>query len=342
MASVLLGVILGLGALDVVLRLTTYEHEANRNYWGRGAFVSDDTFGYRHAPSTSLLAGRMGQFGPLRVSTNELGYRDKRLPEWEGEGEVPPRLLVVGASFIFGLGLDDDDELFHELLERDLRAREEFPPDLEVFNISQTGFLVRDLAQLAESELERFAPRSVLLVIRPTPQFTRVPEGADVDIVNGYRMPGDRSHPGGRLDQLRTLSPAWQRVLGSPLLTAAAYLEDQLALRAPFLQGVWIDPPAKLVTQAERQEAYARVRREILRLAGSLRRFDVSLTVLVVAPPETKFQGLAEALEGRPIEVIKMKVKPHWTWGDDAHWTTEGTRLAAEHVAAQLSPEPFR
>lgn len=343
-ASVLLGVLLGLGALDVVLRLTLYEHEANRNYWGRGAFVADDTLGYRHAPSTSLLAGRMGQFGPLRVSTNALGYRDRRLPYsdvQDGEGEVPPRLLIAGASFVFGLGLNDDDGLFHEQLERTLRTREEFPSDLQVFNISQTGYLVRDLALLVESELDRFSPRSVLLVIRPTLKFTRVPEGSDVDIVNGYRIPGDRSYPGTWLDEVRTLSPAWQRIGGSPLFTAGAYLEDQLLLRSPLFEGLWSGPAIRVYSDTERLKGLVRVRHEILRLADALRRKGVSLTCLVIAPPDTRFQGLASSLEGNPIEVIKVKVKSHWTWGGDAHWTPEGSRLVAELVAARMSSEPF-
>ena len=38
-ASVLLGLALGLLGLEATVRLATYEYEADGYYWGRGAFV---------------------------------------------------------------------------------------------------------------------------------------------------------------------------------------------------------------------------------------------------------------------------------------------------------------
>jgi hypothetical protein len=344
-ASVLLGLVLGLAGLEATVRLGTYEHEADGNYWGRDAFVADPVLGYRHKPSATATYGRFGQLGPARITTNALGYRDTRLPDTDGpvtDGQAPPRLLVVGASFMFGLGIDDDEAIFPVQLERALRARDDMPDDLQVFNVSQTGYLAHELSLLALEELDRFAPRMVLLVLRPVSEAARIPEGETVDIVNGYRLASTRDAQGGWLDELRTRSSAFMHVVRSPLLAPGTYVDEQLLLDIPALSSWRPEAPEETRDTAAMQAGRAQVLDEIGELGRALAEEGIEFRCMVISPPRSRSNWLGRALSDAPIAFIEVRSRLEWTRETDMHWTAEGHRLVAELVAPSIPAAPFR
>lgn len=96
-----LATFLGLLAAEAVLHVLLWEEEANDNYWGAGAFVADPQAGYRHEPGFRGRGFRRGAFD-VPVATSELGLRQRDVEEQRG---FPVRLLVLGDSFPFGLGV---------------------------------------------------------------------------------------------------------------------------------------------------------------------------------------------------------------------------------------------
>ena len=96
--SVVVGVLLGVVSVEGALRLYFHEHEANRGYWGRDAFVSDPDLRYRHASSVTAYMGRYGTTGRVAITFNADGYRDRRsVPAEENDSY---RILLAGASFV--------------------------------------------------------------------------------------------------------------------------------------------------------------------------------------------------------------------------------------------------
>lgn len=335
--NLLLGLVLGLLALEFGVRLTTYEHEADGNYWGRGAFVEDADAGYRHAPSTAATFGRMGAFGPITVSTNADGYRDPR--PLAPTPESGPQLMIVGSSMMFGLGVEQDEALFTRQLERRLRERPELPEDLEVRNVSQTGYLARELELLVRRETPTVAPQMVLLVLTaPSDRVTRMGDGAVLDVLNGYRLPADRPLAGGLVDLLRTRSVAGMRIARSPLLKPAAYVDDQLLAR--LLRGdeeLRPESAGNPHAQGTRQD----VLRHVLEIHRYLDRRGIAFGVMIVYRPWLRSRWLSKSLAGAPFEVIGVDTPQEWLHGSDGHWTVAGHDAAAALVAPRIPAAPF-
>ena len=323
------GLALGLVALELSLRLTTYEHEADGNYWGRDAFVADEDCGYRHAPSTVATLGRRGVFGPLTVRTNADGYRDRR--PIEPGPDSGPRLMIIGASFMFGLGVEDDEALFAAQLERRLRERDDLPDDLEVLNVSQAGYLAKELEALGRREVPRAQPAMVLLVLTPAVRFTRLEEGVELDVLHGYRLPSTRPGRGSWVDALRTDSWAFMRTERSPLLEASAYFEGAGEHSGP-------DP-------GERSRGTKlKVPRHVVALSRFLERRDIAFLVMVVYRPwqKDKEHWLGKALAPESFAVHELDTPAEWVLGSDGHWTAEGHAAAAALMAPRLPAQPFR
>jgi hypothetical protein len=332
-ASLVGGVLLGLLALELSLRLVTYEHEADGNYWGRGAFVTDPELGYRHAPSTAAIVGRFGAFGPSTLVTNELGFRDQRLPLPDASRtQGPPRLMVVGASYLFGLGVDDDAELFHRRLEGFLRERPDVPDDLLVFNVSQTGYRLSQLEALTRRELERFAPDMVLLAMRPAAPVR--PEQDEVDIVNGYRLSGARVGRGSWLDELRTRSAAFMSAARSPLLESRTYVARQLLVEAGIIE--WHDTSAD-ATRSDPDD----VLRILRRLARFLDERHIAFAVMEIHGQDAAAKP-APLRRREPFATVDVHPTAAWPLDGDHHWRAIGHLEAARQVAAQLPTAALR
>jgi lysophospholipase L1-like esterase len=100
--------------------------------WTQGAFVSDSELGYRTAPGFEGRVVRQGQYDEL-FKTNALGLRDDEIGPRDG---LTPRILVVGDSLAFGLGVGQG-ESFSDVLERRLDASGE---RVEIVNAGVVGY----------------------------------------------------------------------------------------------------------------------------------------------------------------------------------------------------------
>jgi hypothetical protein len=321
---VVAGVLTGAGLSEVGLRLYFHDYEANRNYWGRYAFVADHTLPYRHAPSTTATAGREGSFGPHRITTNELGYRDHRVPAPKA---TAPRVVVAGASVAFGLGIENDDDLFHVQLERYLRGRPDCPSDVQVFNIAQTGFKLSEVCALAEQEIERFRPDLLLLIIHErdkSPFRDKRP-----DLFDGYRLDRGRRLAGTWFDYVRTRCYLWMRLPRLSSLLRGTELKHLLSFIGRLRRQ--IRPGAD-----ETSSAYTQVTELVAGFRNKLLGRGVDLMCVVVYRPDPASLALSDRLRQTGLMVVDIVPEPSWQLPLEGHWNTLGHRMAAEHVAGRI------
>ncbi len=125
--------------------------------WTRGAFVPDPELGYRMAPSFEGRMVRLEQYDEV-FRTNSLGLRDAEVGPRDG---LTRRILVIGDSFVFGLGVGQD-EPFPRLLERRLRAGGE---RVEVVNAGVVGYGLEQYDTWLGRLLPRLEPDVVLVSV---------------------------------------------------------------------------------------------------------------------------------------------------------------------------------
>ncbi len=314
--GIVAGVLAGLVATELGLRLHFPEHEANRDYWGRGTFVAAPPYPYRHAPDTTAWVGREGLFGHP-ITTNAWGYRDARIATDAADG---PRVMLVGASFAFGIGVEDDDRLFHIELERALRARSDWPDDSIVFNVSQTGYNAAWITRLMLDERARFQPD---VVVQLVPHGFGSQRSEVSDVVDGYRLDPARMARGSFVDAVRTRVFLWMRARspfdggvrfhrgrsGAPSVSPDTEAEDPAVLRERF---------------AEFVDALAQVRRD-----------GIAHYLVPIGGARALRPGFASA----GARIIDLPSPPAWTpYLPDPHWNEQGHREAAEIVAGRLPP----
>lgn len=316
--------LLGAGLLgEGGLRLYFHEHEADRAYWGRGAFRSVAGYPYRHALSTTATIGREGSFGPHRINTNSLGYRDPRTPE---PRKNAPRLVLAGSSYAFGIGIESDADLLHAQLERLLRERPDWPANLEVYNLSQTGFNLANLVRLLDDEIDRFDPDAIVLALSPLAWRAQVL--AEADVVDGYRLSPSRLFRGSSLDRLRTRSYLVMR-WRNPFQGGGEFHERKLL--------------ASFTAAGRRAEAMRRAREiqqnvgvmldSLAALAERLRRRGVPIYCV---PLGQDTQAGTAALEELGLWALAVPTRPEWRIPSDLHWNERGHREAAAAIASAL------
>lgn len=334
-AHVVSGVLLGVVLTEAGLRLYFYEHEANRNYWGPYAFVEDDVLPYRHAASAMAVAGREGSFGPHHITTNELGFRDRRIPT-SGQGarptpnaETPHEAIVVaGASFMFGLGVEQYDSLFHVQLERRIRERGDCPGDLKVFNIAQTGFKLNEICMFVEQELDRFRPRLVLLAVH---SHQGIQSGIRrVDVVNGYRLERTRSFAGTWVDSLKTRSYLWMR--GWPLhrVVPLVKLKRVVQYVCRRWQGTENGPSAGASSDD------AAISNLLTGFRNRLKARGVDLVCVIIHFHDDPLSHLGDMLRQQAFSVIDLYPDLSWSVPRERHWNAFGHRKSAEFVARRI------
>lgn len=116
--------------------------------------IIEDPIGYRNRP------GLNGRFWGTQVSINSRGLRDREIALQPAEDEF--RILMLGDSVVFGLGVDDDDTIPRRL-EQQLNR----PDGTSVYRVINMGVpsynTVQELEQL-ETVGFLYSPDMVLLV----------------------------------------------------------------------------------------------------------------------------------------------------------------------------------
>jgi len=319
-AGVALGAALGLLAAEAGLRLAFHEHEADRNYWGRGAFVEDAELPFAHAPDAEAVQGRLGVFGPIVTRTNSAGFRDLREPP--PSPADAPSVVVLGASYAFGVGVAGTEDLFHAKLEEGLRRRRDWPETTVVSNLSQTGYDAASLVTLLRRERARYRPDVVVALV---PRLDAA-LAQRADVRHGYRLDPDRPLADTPLDRLRTGSFVWMRAVDPSAFGAEAHViqvRRWLGLHEPAPA----EPPSEATVRANL--------RALEELSRELARDGVFLRLV------TFDEDVARRMRAARLDVTLLpNRRGHMLAGDD-HWNEAGHAAAAAFVAGRMPAWKF-
>ena len=201
--TALLSVSLLLLAVEGVLRSIYDEPDIRQGYWGPGAFVEDQAAGYRHAPGYRGEAIREGTFA-TEVSINEIGLRQRDLAS---QLAYSRRLLILGDSFAFGPGVEEEESFGHLL-----QARIE-PARYRRHQRRANRLLDRTGARAGEGSRHTLrSTRLLLLCLFPYNDVTEdyFEQGRRIEIRHGYRMRRGRRPSGAMFDWLRSRSYLWR------------------------------------------------------------------------------------------------------------------------------------
>ncbi len=167
-----------------------------------GAIAPHPSRLFQLAPNYSGVV-RRGTFGDMRFETNADGLRDRPLGELR---QATMRVLAVGNSFTFGVGIPREDT-WPVHLEHTLRQR--WPaPSLVVINAGVPAYGLAQIRDLTEELLPRLDPQLVILGVfaggidRMRDPFTALHDfvvrksfGPNVRIVNGGLVASRFSRP---------------------------------------------------------------------------------------------------------------------------------------------------
>lgn len=114
----------------------------------------DPTLGWSLTPGASLVSVDSQRDFRYRIDVNSLGFRDREVDVKKPDGVR--RVLVLGDSFVFGVGLKNE-ERFSDMLQRML------PDDVQVINCGVPGWGTDQEMLFYETSLRRLKPDLVLL-----------------------------------------------------------------------------------------------------------------------------------------------------------------------------------
>ncbi len=303
----------------------------------------DPLTGWSHVPRTS---GRLNLGGPDAgiVRINSLGFRGREVTPRKDPGVV--RVLVVGDSFVFGVGVDEE-HLFVNRLEARLRDLTGVPH--EVVNLGVVGFSTDQEYLLLRERGLALAPDVVLLVMCDNdfegnalsfmylqyykPYFTIGADGGLVggnipvpQLTRGQRTRlwlGQRSEAWNFVRSRESSWPRVRRLLDHLQVDVSRESKDE-PVRLTFLLVQAVRDLAAGVG-AQFLTFNTGERAEETRLFTALRRHLRGAGV--------PFLGL----EGPLSTAREREPENRWDFGTDHHWNVDAHRLAAEIVAERVA-----
>lgn len=336
-------VLLAAGLVELATRLGRWHFPAiaRPDQRDNGLWVYDASKGWFHQPGSR---GRVFLGGPDRglVRINGLGLRgpEVRLPKPAGLR----RVLVLGDSYVFGVGVDEEHAFAARLAARLARGGAR----IEVVNAGVMGYSNDQQLVLLEELGARLAPDVVVLVMCDNdfegngesfayqqyykPWFELAPDGALVR----HNLPVPRLSPAQRARLwLGQHSNAWnlvrsRRSAWPPLQRLIDTLHVDLT-HAPGSRPVELT--AALV--AAQRDAAARLGAGFLTVNTGRAREQVALFHRL--RPLLRQRGVPYAgLEGPMAEARALDPARPWDFGKDPHWNLAAHRLAAERVAEHV------
>jgi hypothetical protein len=276
----------------------------------------DAQLGWRMLPGITRAGPMWG--GSRATTLNSDGWRDT---EFGPRASGVRRIVVVGDSFTFGVGVDDG-ERYTELLERAL-------DDLEVLNLGMNAVGPDQELLVLEQHGLALAPDLVLCQVLEDNDFTDV-----ACTINGYwPKPWFRL----RADQLELVPPSrtWDvRLRESSYLGETLYRLLQPTRTYKSLAPEW-----------DGVDTSGLIARLLVRMRASSEEAGARFAVLLVATGKRarEMNELRAALEREGIARVEVRA-----WFDsaeeraryllpDGHWTAEGHRLAAEVLRTELA-----
>ena len=321
-----------------------------------GLYEADPPGGYRLRPGYRGSITNRVEFDHA-VVVDERGLRES--PGTPG----PTRLLVIGDSFTFGLGVRDDETFAARLARR---------PDLEVLNGGLPGIGVPALVDWYERHGRALEPALLLLAVfvgndladaRPDREETRIVDGLVVPTV---LRPG----VGSWLYRHSDLARLAKRAAGGPALTslrlAAGWREPWEISNLRWEFSIYATPPSAEIRAAEETTDRALARLAALCAADGTRLLAALVPTRVQLEPEVWGAtlvrlGLDPASHDReqPVRVFARLLAAHGIpytdlapafaagladdpplyYRQDRHWTSAGHELAARELAAFLEAQ---
>lgn len=189
---------------EIALRTVYRDQDVTGTYWGLHAFEPDDVLGYRHAAGYRGRVYRSGVFDcPVEISA--YGLRQAGVGS---QIEYPRKILLLGDSFTFGLGVREEST-FASLMQSSLN-----PEAIGVINAGQTGYSAEQEAMLGMRLAPVMKPDVIILCLFLDNDIKEDYTGGyrNVEVKWGCRLSKDRRLPISAIDFLRTHSYLWMFV----------------------------------------------------------------------------------------------------------------------------------
>ena len=306
---VLLALVLGTIACELGLRVYARLTRQERG------LVFDSELGWRMIPGVEKIGRFWSGSKPARVNSH--GWRDAERTYENASGKR--RMVVVGDSFTFGVGVDAS-ERFTEVLES-------LVPELEVINLGMNAIGTDQELLVLEKEGLRYGPRLVLCELFEGNDFTDV----------GYLRNGYLPKPWFHLENGALVEVPPERTWDVTLrecgyLGELAYRLVQRKTRYRVEAPEWLERDTTPLVEAL-----------LLRMNASAARAGARFLVLLVRVPGlAQADALLPALGKAGIPVIdtgpRIEVPSERSrlYLPDGHWSPAGHRVVAEMLADAL------
>lgn len=320
--------------------------------------AEDSVLGYGLRPGATGQYTAGGRIARIRI--NARGFRDAPFSEALAARR---RVLAVGDSFTFGLGVDSA-ESWPEQLERLLRSE---GSDVAVVNAGIPGYSARQMRQLVETLIPELRPQVVLFGLNPetywrveAPYVLRagqlVATAALPNLTVGKR--GLYYSPIVKWPWLNRLD-VWLNQhfeLGAHLLVLAREAYGAAFVDAPEVASRPAAPPSDSAEVWRRLEPALA---EIAHTAAAVRASGAELVVVLVnpqsedgsfAPVQYAYNAAVKAfcragaipvVDPLPMLTARGHGRPIYRSPDNYHWTAAADRVAAEAVARYLAVAPW-
>lgn len=305
-------VALAAGAIASELGLRVY---ARLTHQERG-LVFDAELGWRMLPGIEKVGRFWSGTRPARINSH--GWRDAERSYENASGQR--RLVVVGDSFTFGVGVDAE-ERFTEVLET-------LVPDLEVLNLGMNAIGPDQELLILEREGLRYGPAFVVCQLYMGNDFTDV-----AYVRNGYMPKPYFRLEAGELVQVPPVR-TWDVTLRE-----CGYL-GELAFRLVQRRTSYrVEAP-----EWSERDTTPLVEALLLRMHAAAARAGARFLVLLVRvqSPKRHVDVLLPGLAAAGIPVVdpgahfQDPAEHARLWLPEGHWAPAGHRLAAEALAGAL------
>jgi lysophospholipase L1-like esterase len=350
-ASNLSVVVLLLLGLEVGIRALGFEYGAiaRPGLTDRGVWAYDETKGWFHQPHAS---GQSDLGGPDLgvIEINSLGLRDREFALEKPDGVK--RILVLGDSYVFGVGVDRSHVFSTRLGELlDASAAQRF----EVINMGVSGYST-DQEYLLFRELGKaLDPDFIILVVCHNDYFGNSTDFIYFKYYKPYFSMDERGHLKLENREVPRLT-RWQRV--KLWLGQESQLWNSMRNRRsdiPAIQGMLnffriavpnrstdrgVELTASIIRRFEREARARGVPVLVMTTAGGggvdepdgpLRRRDQALRELLTQE-DIKYFDLWPAL----VRARQEGPEEHWGFPGNTHWNIDAHRVAAEAVYEHL------
>lgn len=309
--------------IEVALRISFRPEEVYGSYWRKGAFAFDPEIGFMHSPGFQGQSYRKGDFD-VEVNINEFGFRQSNIDK---QLRFKNRLLVLGDSFGFGLGVKEE-ESFCSILANELNKQQ-----IGLINSSQVGQSVTQEVILGKRLIEKFDPE--LILICPYLQNDVLsdlnPTYMNYDWAFGQSLDKNRRFKFVILDYIRANSWLWQffyhRVYSRVMPNIGKFFSQAKISKEKT------DPRKMLQPTLEALKELMKVCQEN----------NIKLFVLVCAPPSgsTEFDPyFIEFLNNNEIRHIDLNGQMELSdyFKTDGHWNAKGHNKVAEKLVEYIVP----